>query len=60
MATFNKGDLVRQKVPVIEGEVIGAELDQTTLKIVYLVQWTDAEGETTMRYFSAEDLEAIA
>jgi len=54
-----KGEIVRMIQPVIEGEVIGAQLNQDTLQIEYLVEWTDAEGDIVNRYFTEAQLEVV-
>lgn len=55
MATFKKGDTVRQIVPIIEGTVAGFQIDQETGARLILVEWQDGEG-VTQRYFDENQL----
>lgn len=51
---FKKGDMVRQVVPVIEGEVMTLAIVDDAVQ--YLVRYTDASGEVHERYFTEEEL----
>jgi len=57
--SFTKGATVRLIQPVIQGEVVGATIDETTLDRRFLVRWTNAEGDTVERYFTEAELEAV-
>jgi hypothetical protein len=56
--SFKMNDAVKIKFTVLAGEVKGAQVDQTTLDMVYLVEYTDNTGEPQARYFKADELEA--
>lgn len=54
---FKKGDPVRQLVPVIEGTIV--EQNITDDEVAYKVEWTDAAGDTSSRWFKESELEAV-
>jgi hypothetical protein len=54
---INVGDTVGVKYTPLNGEVLGAALDGTS--VVYLVEYADNNGETQQRYFSADQLETL-
>ncbi len=56
MPNFKKGDIVRQIVPVITGEVVGFDIDQESGDKLILVAWM-AEDDVQSRYFKESDLE---
>lgn len=59
MATkFTKNQNVRLKVVTPEGPVAALRMDEDG-QFFYLVQWTDAEGESQQRWFKEEELEAV-
>lgn len=53
-------DQVKVKFTTLQGVVKGASIDNTTLEVQYLVDYTDREGEAQSRYFKEQDLEALA
>lgn len=55
---FKVNDAVTIAHSTMTGTVKDAEVDKTTLELVYLVGYTDKFGETQERYFSADDLVA--
>lgn len=55
-----KHSTVRLITPVIEGEVVGADLNPDTLSIRYRVQWTDENGDLQERAFEEAQLEVVA
>ena len=58
MSKFTVGDNVQVKFTSLQGQVSGAALDNTTLELQYLVDYTDTTGEQQSRYFKESDLEA--
>lgn len=56
--SFKINDQVKVKGTVLTGTVTGASVDQTTLEVQYLVNYTDKDGEPQHRYFAVSDLEA--
>lgn len=56
---IEEGVRVRQKVPVIEGVVADVEYDKGTKELRYLVEYSDVDGETQTRWFTASDLEEV-
>ena len=58
MPTFKKDDTVRLIQPVIQGTVINRQIIDD--EDVYLVGWTDANGEPQERVFHENQLEAVA
>lgn len=58
---FTKGDKVSQVQPVpITGVVDGFSLDQETGAVHVKVKFKDAEGNTHIRDFLHDDLEAVS
>jgi hypothetical protein len=56
---FKKGDAVQQIVPdPIRGTVADFTVDRETGAVQVLVEWTDAEGNVSSRYFNADQLQA--
>jgi hypothetical protein len=54
---FKKGDLVKVKHTLMSGEVIDAAIgDQAN--VMYLVGYTDNDGEAQQRYFEVDQIEA--
>lgn len=53
-------DQVKIKHSPLTGVVKGAAIDQTTLEVQYLVEYTDNEGEPQQRYFNTSDVELAA
>lgn len=59
MATkFTKNQNVRLKIVTPEGPVAALRMDEDG-QFFYLIQWTDAEGESQQRWFKEEELEAV-
>lgn len=58
MASFNDGDRVRLKVPVIEGGVNDVRFNKDERELEYLVSYTDEAGEENERWFPESKLEA--
>ena len=56
--TFVKNQNVRLKVVTPEGPVAALRMDEDG-QFFYLVQWTDAEGESQQRWFKEQELEAV-
>lgn len=52
-------DQVKIKFSTLTGTVKGAAVDNTTLVMQYLVEYSDKDGEAQSRYFAAEDIEAV-
>lgn len=59
MATvFKKGDTVKLVGVVPEGPVQALRMDEEG-NVSYLVEWTDAEGNTQQRWFAEDKLVAV-
>jgi uncharacterized protein YodC (DUF2158 family) len=58
MATaFSKNQQVRLKAVVPQGPVQALRMDEDGV-VSYLVQWTDANGQSQSRWFTEDELEA--
>lgn len=55
---FVKNQSVRLKVSTPEGPIVALRMDEDG-QFFYLVQWTDAEGESQQRWFKEEELESV-
>jgi len=56
MATmFTKNQVVKVKAVVPEGPVLALRMDEDG-NVQYLVEWDDAEGEATQRWFNEDQL----
>ena len=55
---FTKDQAVNIKHTTLSGVVTGAQVDQTTLEMQFLVEYEDVNGEPQTRYFAASALEA--
>ena len=56
MATaFKKGDVVKAKAVVPQGPILALRMDEDG-NFFYLVEWTQADGETTHRWFPEDQL----
>jgi hypothetical protein len=53
------GTVVRQKVTPIEGPVAAYDLDKDNGSTLFLVEYTNDEGEPASRYFKEEELEVV-
>jgi len=53
-----KNDTVSIANTELTGTVNGANVDQTTLEMQYLVAYNDVNGKAQERYFNASDLVA--
>jgi len=56
---FSKDQAVSIKFTTLSGVVTGAQVDQTTLEMLYLVEYDDVHGEPQARYFKASELQAV-
>ena len=52
---FKKGDVVKVKAVVPQGPIIAMRMNEDGV-VSYLVQWTDAEGNTQERWFEEDQL----
>lgn len=58
MATkFKKDDIVKLISVVPQGPVIALRMDEDG-NFFYMVEWTDADGNTTQRWFEEDQLAA--
>lgn len=55
---FTINDSVSIRFSTLTGVVKGAAIDQTTLAVQYLVEFTDKDGVLQERYFRADDIAA--
>lgn len=56
--TYQKGQNVTLKNPAVPtGPVVGFKVDNEG-NVSYLIEWTDAEGESQQRWFGENDLTA--
>ena len=56
MATaFKKGDVVRALAVVPQGPVLALRMDDDGV-VSYLIEWTDADGETQQRWFEESQI----
>lgn len=56
MATeFKKGDIVKAIAVIPQGPVLALRMDEDGV-VSYLVEWTDAEGQTQERWFEESQL----
>lgn len=56
--TFQKGQTVTLKNPAVPtGPVVGFKVDSEG-NVAYLIEWTDAEGNSQQRWFAEGDLKA--
>jgi hypothetical protein len=59
MATmFKKGDTVKTVGVIPEGPVQALRMDEEG-NVAYLVEWTDAEGQSQQRWFDEDKLVAV-
>jgi len=56
--TFTKDQRVRVNAVVPEGPVAALRMTEDG-EFYYLVEWTDANGDTQQRWFKEEDLVAV-
>lgn len=59
-AMFKKDQNVRLKTVVPQGPVLKFRMDEDTGEVMYLLGWTDADGNYQERWFAEKDLEAVA
>jgi hypothetical protein len=52
---FTKNQVVKVKAVVPEGPVLALRMDEDG-NVQYLVEWDDAEGEATQRWFNEDQL----
>lgn len=57
--SFKIGDSAKQVTPVIQGTIIDVEYNKTSNQLTYLLEWTDANGNTQHRWFLEQELEAV-
>ena len=56
MATaFKKGDVVKAVAVVPQGPVLALRMDDDGV-VSYLIEWTDADGETQQRWFEESQI----
>ena len=55
---FKKGDKVRVKTVVPEGPVVALRMSSDG-DISYLVEWTDAAGNSHQRWFTEDELMGV-
>jgi len=56
MATaFKKGDVVKAVAVVPQGPVLAIRMNEDGV-VSYLIEWTDADGETQQRWFEESQL----
>jgi hypothetical protein len=55
--TFKKGDNVKLVAVIPEGPVQALRMDEDG-NFTYLVEWTDADGNVTQRWFDEDQLVA--
>ncbi len=60
MTPHDLGATVRQKVTPIQGTVADVQYDAAARGFKYLVQWTDADGAPSERWFTHDELEQEA
>lgn len=53
---FKKGDIARQVVPVIEGQIISVAIVDD--EVQYELAYTGADGEPHSRFFKEDEIEA--
>ena len=53
--TFKKGDVVKAVAVIPQGPVLALRMDDEGV-VSYLVEWTDAQGETQQRWFEESQL----
>lgn len=56
-AKFKKGEVVRVNQVMPQGPVEGFRMDEEG-NILYLIQWTDADGVEQKRWFAEDELVA--
>lgn len=56
---FKKGDVLRQKVQVIEGPMKRVRYDEDTGAFQYLIAFEDGAGELTERWFDESAVEIV-
>jgi hypothetical protein len=57
--SIKKGDVLRQKVQVVQGPVKKVAYDDETGEFKYLIVFTEADGDETERWFDAKDVELV-
>lgn len=55
---FQKGQTVMLKTTPPTGPVVGFKVDGEGT-MFYLIEWTDAAGETQQRWFAESELQAV-
>ena len=58
-AMFKKDQNVRLKTVVPQGPVLKFRMDEDTGEVMYLIGWTDANGDAQERWFAESELEAV-
>ena len=60
MATaFKRDQQVRIKAVIPSGPVLKFKMDEETGEVMYLIGWTDVNGDAQERWFSESELEAV-
>lgn len=54
---MKKGDTVRMRVTVPQGEILSIKFDEDTGEKRILMGWTDSDGQTQERWFMEDELE---
>lgn len=57
---IKKGDNVRQIVTPIEGVAESFSVDQETGQVLIMVKWIDSDGVEHSKFFTADEIEAVA
>lgn len=58
-ALFKKDQAVRLKAVVPTGPVLKFRMDEDSGEVMYLIGWTDANGDAQERWFAESELEAV-
>lgn len=58
-AMFKRDQQVRLKAVTPAGPVLKFKMDEDTGEVMYLIGWTDANGDAQERWFAESELEAV-
>lgn len=53
------GDSAKLIQPVVSGQIIDTEYDKENLCLRHCLEWADASGNTSQRWFIESELEAV-
>lgn len=56
---FKRDQQVRLKAVIPAGPVLKFKMDEDTGEVMYLIGWTDANGDAQERWFAESELEAV-